>query len=255
MRLRYLYLFCLLTILASLPVSAAWSLHEETNVKGTITGTIKKGTIIKMVSGSVYEVTQVTIMVVVEVMPEAVVLKEGDQFKLIIEGFDEPLICKQLVLPSAEKAIQGDAKETTQRSSVPSSKDLPLEKLMSTVQQRQAGVQKLTPKEKERLRIHLINTYLFGVKQGGKGQADASSSEKKPDSTPPTIESQIDGEFEGWEGETIVKLTNGQIWQQTEYHYHYHYAYMPKVLIYRSGSGYKMKVDGIERSVGVVHIK
>jgi len=28
----------------------------------------------------------------------------------------------------------------------------------------------------------------------------------------------------GWDGETIVKLINGQIRQQTEYHYHYHYA-------------------------------
>ena len=58
---------------------------------------------------------------------------------------------------------------------------------------------------------------------------------------------------EGWEGETMIKLTNGQIWQQTKYHYHYHYNYsfMPNVIIYRSGSGYKMKVDGIERAVGV----
>ena len=54
-----------------------------------------------------------------------------------------------------------------------------------------------------------------------------------------------------WEGETIVKLMNGQIWQQTEYHYDYHYAYMPNVLVYRSGGGYKMKVDGTEEAVGV----
>jgi hypothetical protein len=66
------------------------------------------------------------------------------------------------------------------------------------------------------------------------------------------IESRIDGEFEGWEGETIVKLMNGQIWLQTEYHYHY--AYMPEVLIYSSGSGYKMKVDGVNRAVGVRRI-
>ena len=66
------------------------------------------------------------------------------------------------------------------------------------------------------------------------------------------IESRIDGEFEGWEGETIGKLMNGQIWLQTEYHYHY--AYMPEVLIYSSGSGYKMKVDGVNRAVGVRRI-
>ncbi len=58
------------------------------------------------------------------------------------------------------------------------------------------------------------------------------------------IESRIDGDFEGWEGETIYPLTNGQIWQQSTYHYHYHYSYSPKVLIYQSGGGYKMHVEG-----------
>jgi hypothetical protein len=26
------------------------------------------------------------------------------------------------------------------------------------------------------------------------------------------IETKIDGDFEGWEGETVVKLMNGQVW-------------------------------------------
>jgi len=69
------------------------------------------------------------------------------------------------------------------------------------------------------------------------------------------IETSIDGEFEGWEGETVVKLLNGQIWQQSSYHYHYHYAYMPNVLIYRSGGGYKMKVDGTDKAVNVVRLR
>ena len=43
---------------------------------------------------------------------------------------------------------------------------------------------------------------------------DGSTSSPQPSDV---IESQIDGEFEGWEGETIFKLTNGQIWQQAEY--------------------------------------
>ena len=69
------------------------------------------------------------------------------------------------------------------------------------------------------------------------------------------IETSIDGEFEGWEGETVVKLMNGQIWQQSSYHYYYHYAYMPNVLIYRTGSGYKMKVDGTDMAVDVVRLR
>ena len=61
--------------------------------------------------------------------------------------------------------------------------------------------------------------------------------------------------FEGFEGETIIKLMNGQIWEQTEYYYHYHYAFMPKVLIYMSGSSYKMKVEGVDKEVGVIKLK
>ena len=60
------------------------------------------------------------------------------------------------------------------------------------------------------------------------------------------VETQIDGEFTGWSGDTVWKMTNGQVWQQAEYAYHYHYAYSPRVLIYPSDYGWKMKVDGDE---------
>lgn len=69
------------------------------------------------------------------------------------------------------------------------------------------------------------------------------------------IESKIDGDFEGWEGETIVKLYNGQIWQQSEYYYHYHYAFMPKVLVFKLGSEYKMWVEGIKKAISVERLK
>lgn len=70
-----------------------------------------------------------------------------------------------------------------------------------------------------------------------------------------TIEAQVDGDFNGWEGQTIVKLMNGEIWQQTEFHYHYHYAFMPKVVIVKSGIGHKMIVDGVPKAIGVKRLK
>jgi hypothetical protein len=73
-----------------------WEVYEETNLKGTISGIVKKGSIFKTISGSVYEVTGVTIQVVVEVQPEVTVLKKGGIYKLVVEGFDEPLICQKL---------------------------------------------------------------------------------------------------------------------------------------------------------------
>lgn len=69
------------------------------------------------------------------------------------------------------------------------------------------------------------------------------------------IESRIDGDFEGWSGDTIFKLQNGQIWQQVNYHYRYSYKYSPKVIIFRAGSGYKMKVDGVSGEVQVKRIR
>jgi hypothetical protein len=69
------------------------------------------------------------------------------------------------------------------------------------------------------------------------------------------LEAQVDGDFNGWQAETIIKLMNGEVWQQTEYHYDYHYACMPKVLIYSSGGAYKMKMDGISRAIGVQRLR
>ena len=69
------------------------------------------------------------------------------------------------------------------------------------------------------------------------------------------IETSVDGAFEGWEGETVVKLMNGQIWIQTEYYYEYHYAYMPDVLIYQSRGQWKMRVEGVDKAVGVKQLK
>ena len=73
--------------------------------------------------------------------------------------------------------------------------------------------------------------------------------------TPPVVESTIDGQFEGWDGETIFKLSNGQICQQIEYNYHYHYAYMPKVIIVKTGTGYKMQVDGVRKAISVKRLQ
>lgn len=73
--------------------------------------------------------------------------------------------------------------------------------------------------------------------------------------TTAVVQSKIDGTFKGWDGDTVVKLMNGQIWKQRVYHYEYHYAYMPDVLIYKAGSGYKMLVDGTDEAVAVERIK
>ena len=69
------------------------------------------------------------------------------------------------------------------------------------------------------------------------------------------MRSTIRGTFKGWSGDTLFELSNGQIWKQAEYAYVYHYAYMPEVLVYRSGAGFKMKVEGIADEIAVVRIR
>ena len=313
MPLKFLYLLCLSIVLTITQAYAYGALYETTNVKGTIHGAIKKGSLIQMQSGSVYEVTGLTIQVVVEVAPEATVLQDNNEFKVIIKGFDEPLICKQLVPPKATNIpsnnqeipspnVAAISKDTTLDNLIPPaeqkqigiqkltsvekerlrvcsiniylkgleqgkkaqsasknvatiSQDITLNNLIPPAEQKQMGIQKLTSVEKERLRVCLINTYLKYLEEGKQDQSASNPKVTPQSSTTSTIESNIDGEFKGWDGNTIVKLVNGQIWQQSEYHYNYHYAYSPKVLIYRSGGGYKMKVDGTDALVGVTQIK
>jgi FtsZ-binding cell division protein ZapB len=69
------------------------------------------------------------------------------------------------------------------------------------------------------------------------------------------IETSIDGEFDGWDGDTIFKLMNGQIWQQESFAYTYHYAYMPGVIIYKKNGGYYMRVDNVDGEIRVKRIK
>jgi len=71
------------------------------------------------------------------------------------------------------------------------------------------------------------------------------------------VESHIDGDFNGWEGETIYKLDNGEIWQQSTYHYHYGYAYRPEVVIFKSTSGtcHIRVMDDDDEGVDVTRIK
>jgi hypothetical protein len=87
------------------------------------------------------------------------------------------------------------------------------------------------------------------------GGRSPSSPGPQSGATQAVIESRIDGEFSGWDGETIFKLQNGQVWQQSSYAYKYRYAYSPEVLIYRSGSVYKMRVKGVDGEIVVRRLK
>jgi len=66
---------------------------------------------------------------------------------------------------------------------------------------------------------------------------------------------QFSDEFHGWDGETIFKLDNGQIWQQAEYDYTYTYLYRPDVTIYETRAGCRLKVEDEDETILVKRLK
>jgi hypothetical protein len=125
--------------------------------------------------------------------------------------------------------------------------DLHVESLMTVAEFKKCGLNKLSSEE-----IANLDSWLSSF---GKQIATAVGESTKTNGTPDVIESEIDGEFHGWDGETVFKLANGQIWQQTEYDYDYEYDYRPEVMIVKASGGYKMKVEGVEDTIYVKRIK
>ncbi|MFD2157523.1 hypothetical protein ACFSW8_01275 [Rubritalea tangerina] len=141
--------------------------------------------------------------------------------------------------------------------------DIKIDQLITKNDARKIGYSKLSKAEREALRITLINLYLqghkegkdTGVKEGISRAAKAIAGGGVGGVRGGAIESKIDGEFNGWEGETIVKLMNGQIWQQTDFQMKITYKFMPKVTIYQSNGITKMIVDGTNKAVAVTRLK
>jgi hypothetical protein len=67
------------------------------------------------------------------------------------------------------------------------------------------------------------------------------------------IRSKIISDFNGWSGDTIFELQNGQIWKQDRYEYNYFYSYRPDAIIVKAGSNHIMTVKG--KSIRVKRIK
>lgn len=134
-----------------------------------------------------------------------------------------------------------------------------IEQSMSAEDFRRAGLNKLSPEEI----AHLDAWFRTSVERVWKRSQEAcpkmrtqSPSVPAELPTPKLIESRINGDFEGWTGETIFKLQNGQIWQQATYSYRYHYSYSPQVTIFASEGGlFKMKVDGVSEVITVTRLK
>lgn len=73
-----------------------WKYFEQNQLKGTINGTIKQGVLLKTINGDVYIISGSTLQLVIKIAPKVTIMKKGDSYKLIVDGFDEPVICRKI---------------------------------------------------------------------------------------------------------------------------------------------------------------
>ncbi len=64
-------------------------------------------------------------------------------------------------------------------------------------------------------------------------------------------ETIIDGDFKGWDGTTTFKMVDGHTWKQDRDGNLFANSFRPKVVIYRTPEGYKMKVQGVDETLMV----
>lgn len=64
-------------------------------------------------------------------------------------------------------------------------------------------------------------------------------------------ETQLEGEFKGFDNNMVFTLVGGQKYQQVHYKYRYYYAYRPRVKLYRDSGRYFLEVEGMDEKIEV----
>ena len=128
-------------------------------------------------------------------------------------------------------------------------KDFPgIEKLMSPEDYARAGLGKLTPEERAALDAWLVR-YTAGDAQ----VVAQTSKEVREAAEEAAIIARILPPFEGWDGKTVFRLDNGQVWRQRQSGRYRHEAGRDtEVRISKNFFGfYVLTVTSSGRSVGV----
>ena len=137
--------------------------------------------------------------------------------------------------------------------------------VMSAEQFRGAGLQKLTPEELAQLstwiRSYATIALVAGLASGGREDVEVGSAPEAVGTTGRALaapggcdlvaRSRISGNFDGWSGNTVFELENGQLWQQATPSTFFARAYRPEVTICRVPTGFEMRVEDVRQRVNV----
>jgi len=145
--------------------------------------------------------------------------------------------------------------------------------MMSDTEFAEAGLDTLTP-EQQAVLNELFRKYtseeIKTIREEAKQEAIAEIAQKDKSgfmgleqitnwidfNSPERIETSIVGPFKGWSGKTFFKLENGQVWQQrTGGKVNYRKSMSPKVEIFKTIGGYRMRVEGYRQTVGIKRIR
>lgn len=278
-------LACLGSLVVAGPATGQWTLYEKSTITGTISGSIKKGHIFKTKSGRIYEVAEYVYLYEYEYSPDVTVLADGGSYKLVIEGFDEPLVCKclncdQALAPSSPDSsaslittIKAAQAALTVLGFDTGTADGRLSAQTRTAVKRfraEAGLNPTDTLDAATLRslaLQLVKKlpdnsdalsvarYLMQVSEDWSARQPQQRRSEPAAPTARVVESFITSDFDGLGYGNIYKLANGQIWEQTEVWIWTRVWVNPKVLIWNDGGRYRMKVEGIEHPVTVTRIK
>lgn len=69
------------------------------------------------------------------------------------------------------------------------------------------------------------------------------------------LRARIVGEFTGWDGKTLFKLDNGQVWRQSTSGVYRYKSSDPEVVIEKGLVGYKLRLVETKRSISVRRVK
>ncbi len=130
---------------------------------------------------------------------------------------------------------------------------LSIEKVMNKEEIHETGIDSLKPAQRAALDAWL-NRYTKRVIRTVR-KVDSAAAVGSRSSCEPAIESSISGDFNGWDGETVFKLSNGQIWEQAEMDMMSSYSYMPDITIYSTSGGCRMKVEDEDETILVKRIR
>jgi hypothetical protein len=125
--------------------------------------------------------------------------------------------------------------------------------LMTADEFKDAGLERLSPSELEALNRWLLH---YSARQASElRQHSEVVKEEVRKFEQEGIRTRIAGEFNGWDGSTLFRLENGQVWRQRQPGQWHYNASSPEVEIRKNFMGFWMlRVLEADRAVGVTRV-